>query len=79
MLQATVAILDRQMAALRAEISEQAALAAQTFKFNQGSMQPTGDTSPGRLASGLAATAQVCMLVLSILHSWLIVEAWSTA
>ena len=60
-MQATVAILDRQMAALRAEIVEQAALAAQTFKFNQGSMQPTGDTSPGRLASGLAATAQVCM------------------
>ena len=56
-----MAILDRQMAALRAEISEQAALAAQTFKFNQGSMQPTGDTSPGRLASGLAATAQVCL------------------
>ena len=57
--QATVAILDRKMAILRAEISEQAALAAQRHKFNQGSLQPTGNTSPGRLASGLAATAHV--------------------
>ena len=59
LMQATVAILDRKMAILRAEISEQAALAAQRHKFNQGSLQPTGDTSPGRLASGLAATAHV--------------------
>ena len=58
-MQATVAILDRKMAILRAGIAEQAALAAQRHKFNQGSLQPTGDTSPGRLASGLAATAHV--------------------
>ena len=54
-----MAILERKMAILRGEISEQAALAAQRHKFNQGSLQPTGDTSPGRLASGLAATAHV--------------------
>ena len=54
-----MAILERKMAILQGEISEQAALAAQRHKFNQGSLQPTGDTSPGRLASGLAATAHV--------------------
>ncbi|BDA42462.1 hypothetical protein COCOBI_03-3520 [Coccomyxa sp. Obi] len=56
---ASVAILDRKMAALKAEISQQAAVAAQKHKFNQGSAHPTGDASPRRLASGLAATAQV--------------------
>lgn len=55
-----MAILDRKMAALRTEIAQQAAIAAQRHKFNQGSAQPTGDASPTRLASGLAATAQVC-------------------
>ncbi len=54
-----MAILDRKMAALKSEISQQAALAAQKHKFNQGSAHPTGDASPRRLASGLAATAQV--------------------
>ena len=58
--QASVAILDRKMAALRSEIAQAAALAAQRHKFSQGSAQPTGDASPTRLASGLAATAQVC-------------------
>lgn len=53
-----MAILDRKMAALRTEIARQAALAAQRHKFSQGSAQPTGDASPTRLASGLAATAQ---------------------
>ncbi|KAK9909945.1 hypothetical protein WJX75_009855 [Coccomyxa subellipsoidea] len=56
---ASVAILDRKMAALKLEISQQAAVAAQKHKFNQGSAHPTGDASPRRLASGLAATAQV--------------------
>lgn len=47
------------MAALKADIAQQAALAAQRHKFNQGSEHPSGDASPTRLASGLAATAQV--------------------
>ena len=68
--QASVAILDRKMAALKAEISQQAAVAAQKHKFNQGSAHPTGDASPRRLASGLAATAQVsgrsCICIQSI-------------
>lgn len=53
------------MAALKLEISQQAAVAAQKHKFNQGSAHPTGDASPRRLASGLAATAQV-----NSLQSW---------
>lgn len=57
-----MAILDRKMAALKAEIAQQAAVAAQKHKFNQGSAHPTGDASPRRLASGLAATAQVRFL-----------------
>ncbi len=65
--QASVAILDRKMATLTAEISQQAAVAAQKHKFNQGSAHPTGDASPRRLASGLAATAQVSALL--YLHS----------
>ncbi len=60
--QASVAILDRKMAALKADIAQQAALAAQRHKFNQGSEHPSGDASPSRLASGLAATAQVALL-----------------
>jgi hypothetical protein len=72
-----VAILDRKMAALKSEIAQQAALAAQRHKFSQGTAQPTGDASPTRLASGLAATAQAhtsfhralsCLLPLESYH-----------
>ena len=52
-----MAILERKMAILQGEISEQAALAAQRHKFNQGSLQPTGDTSPGRLAFWLGCNS----------------------
>jgi hypothetical protein len=54
-----VANLDRKVAALKADMLQQAAVAAQRHKFNQGSEHPSGDASPNRLASGLAATAQV--------------------
>jgi hypothetical protein len=47
------------MAALKQDISEQAAEAAQRHKFNSGATEPTGDSSPRRLTSGLAATAEV--------------------
>ena len=57
-MQAEVEILDRKLAALKQEMNEQAADIAQRHKFNSGATEPTGQSSPRRLASGLAATAE---------------------
>ncbi len=56
--QAEVEILDRKLAALKQEMNEQAVDIAQRHKFNSGATEPTGQSSPRRLASGLAATAE---------------------
>ena len=52
-------VLDRKMAVLKQDISVQAAEAAHKHKFNSGTSEPSGDCSPEKLASGVAATAQV--------------------
>ena len=48
------------MAALQAEIGEQAAEVHRNHKFSSGATEPTGESSPTKLASGLVGTAQVC-------------------
>ena len=48
------------MAALQAEIGEQAAEVHRNHKFNSGATEPTGESSPTKLASGLLGTAEVC-------------------
>lgn len=47
------------MATLKADIGEQAAEVHRNHKFNSGATEPTGDSSPTKLASGLAGTAEV--------------------
>lgn len=54
-------VLDRKMGLLRTDIATQAAAAAEAHKFNSGSLEPSGDCTPEKLASGVAATAQVCI------------------
>ena len=56
--QAEVEILDRKLAVLKQEMNEQAVDIAQRHKLNSGATEPTGQSSPRRLASGLAATAE---------------------
>ena len=47
------------MATLKADIGEQAAEVHRNHKFNSGATEPTGDSSPTKLASGLVGTAEV--------------------
>ena len=61
-LQAECEVLDRKMAALKADMGEQAAEVHRSHKFNSGATEPTGESSPGKLASGLLATAEVTPL-----------------
>lgn len=58
--QADSEVLDRKMAALQADIGEQAAEVHRNHKFNSGATEPTGESSPTKLASGLLGTAEVC-------------------
>lgn len=59
--QAECEVLDRKMAALQAEMREQAAEVHRNHKFNSGATEPTGESSPTKLASGLVGTAEVCI------------------
>ena len=47
------------MATLKADIGEQAAEVHRNHKFNSGATEPTGESSPTKLASGLVGTAEV--------------------
>ena len=70
LLQAECEVLDRKMAGLRADMGEQAAEVHRSHKFNSGATEPTGDSSPTKLASGLLGTAEVlpiCMLSTCVL------------
>ena len=51
--------MENRMAAMERDIAAAAAEAAEKHKFNSGAAEPVGATSPARLASGLAATAEV--------------------
>ncbi|KAK9826530.1 hypothetical protein WJX74_000568 [Apatococcus lobatus] len=51
--------MENRMAAVERDIAAAAAEAAEKHKFNSGAAEPVGATSPARLASGLAATAEV--------------------
>lgn len=62
-MQAEVEVLDRKMGLLKQDIAAQAAAAAQQHKFNSGSAEPSGDCSPQKLAFGVAATAEVSLMV----------------
>lgn len=57
--QAECEVVDRKMATLKADIGEQAAEVHRSHKFNSGATEPTGDSSPTKLASGLIGTAEV--------------------
>ena len=57
--------MDRKMGLLRMDIAAQAAAAAHAHKFNSGSAEPSGDCTPQKLASGVAATAEVSFQTLS--------------
>ena len=48
------------MAALKADIGEQAAEVHRNHKFNSGATEPTGEPSLTKLALGLVGTAEVC-------------------
>lgn len=58
-LQTDSEVLDRKMAALQADIGEQAAAVHRNHKFNSGATEPAGESSPTKLASGLVGTAEV--------------------
>ena len=51
------------MATLKADIGEQAAEVHRSHKFNSGATEPTGDSSPTKLASGLVGTAEVMPVI----------------
>ncbi|KAL0050998.1 hypothetical protein WJX82_000304 [Trebouxia sp. C0006] len=61
-LQVECEVLDRKMATLKADIGDQAAEVHRSHKFNSGATEPTGDSSPTKLASGLVGTAEVMQL-----------------
>lgn len=61
-LQAECEVLDRKMATLKADIGDQAAEVHRSHKFNSGATEPTGESSPTKLASGLVGTAEVMQL-----------------
>lgn len=65
-MQAGVESLDRRMAALREEIETKAAAAAERHKFSAGASEPAADSSPSKLASGVAATAEVMGLAAAL-------------
>lgn len=50
------------MATLKADIGDQAAEVHRSHKFNSGATEPTGDSSPTKLASGLVGTAEVLLI-----------------
>lgn len=58
--QAECEVYERKMAALKADIGEQAAEVHRNHKFNSGATEPTGEPSLTKLASGLVGTAEVC-------------------
>ena len=58
--QANVEVLERRMELLRAEIAEQAAVAAHQHKFNYGPSFPSLNASQKSLALGLQATEKAC-------------------
>ncbi|KAK9797810.1 hypothetical protein WJX73_010321 [Symbiochloris irregularis] len=61
-LKAEVEVADRRMALLTQDLNAQAAAAAQAHKFNSGTVEPSGDCTPNKLASGVAATAEVMLM-----------------
>ena len=62
MFQAEAEVLARKMAALQGNIAEQAAEVHRCNKFNSGAKEPSAGSSPTKLASGLAGTAEVTHL-----------------
>ena len=54
------------MATLKADIGDQAAEVHRSHKFNSGATEPTGDSSPTKLASGLVGTAEVLLTASSL-------------
>ncbi|KAL3152273.1 hypothetical protein ABBQ32_001347 [Trebouxia sp. C0010 RCD-2024] len=61
-IQAECEVYERKMAALKADIGEQAAEVHRNHKFNSGATEPTGEPSLTKLASGLVGTAEVMQL-----------------
>lgn len=61
-IQAECEVYERKMAALKADIGEQAADVHRNHKFNSGATEPTGEPSLTKLASGLVGTAEVMQL-----------------
>ena len=58
-MQAESEVLGRKMAALQGVIAEQAAEVHRSNKFNSGATEPSAGSSPTKLNSGLAGTAEV--------------------
>lgn len=54
------------MATLKADIGDQAAEVHRSHKFSSGATEPTGASSPTKLASGLVGTAEVLLTACNI-------------